>query len=128
GTAVWTAGDADVPGLMARVVLYDMPDAVDADACLAALGARLDLASDAVGGVRRYRLGARPVIEYEVREHRGVEVNQRNLHGYLYHDRACAEVHVSFIGYQGQPHMLLERVITSVEIVATDGTDGGDSQ
>jgi hypothetical protein len=117
GRTVWAAGDGAEPGLMVEITLEHTPDTRDAKGCLARAEPRLRLDSSAVSDVTRHEVAGYPVIEYEIREHRGVEVDQRNLHAYLYHDRACAEIHVSFVGYRGQPRSMLESAIRAIEIV-----------
>jgi len=117
GRAAWAAGDSLQPGLMVELVMEHAPEVTDVTECVSRFERRLDLDSNAVSELRRYQLDGRPVIEYDIRKHRGAEIKQRNLHGYFFHDHTCTEMHVSFVGYSGDPRAALERVIRSVEIV-----------
>jgi hypothetical protein len=127
GRAVWAAGDSTEPGLMVKIILQDSPGVTDVAGCVARFEQGLDLEAESVSGLKRYRLSGHPVIEYHIRRHRGVEINQRNLHGYLFHDRTCTEMHLSFIGYAGRSRILLERTIRSIHIVDSPGESTDES-
>lgn len=120
GSAVWAAGDATDLALIVKVVLERSPEVDDASGCLARAEGRLDLDSQEVHGVVRSRQAGMPTIEYEVRNHGSVRVDQLNLHAYRFHDGACAEFHLSMMNYKSQDRSRFDRLLRSIDLVEID--------
>lgn len=117
GSAVWAAGDATDLSLIVKVLLEVSPGTDDASGCLARTEARLGLDSQEIHGVARSTHDGMPVIEYEIRRHGSVRVDQRNLHAFRFHDGACAEFHLSMMDYKSQNRQQFDRVLGSIDVV-----------
>ena len=120
GKAVWAAGDGIDLALIVKALLEIAPGIDDDSGCLARAEPRLGLDSREVHHVVRSRHAGMPTIEYEVRQHGSVRVDQRNLHAYRYHDGACAEFHLSLMNYSSQDRPVVDRVLSSIELVEID--------
>jgi hypothetical protein len=121
GAAVWAAGDGTDLALMMKVLLEVAPGIDDDSGCVARFEDRLGLDSQEVHHVVRSRHAGMPTIEYEVRQHGSVRVDQRNLHAYRFYDGTCAEFHVSLMNYKSQHRPVFDRVLTSIEVVEIAG-------
>ena len=121
GAAVWAAGDGTDLALIMKVLLEVAPGIDDDSGCLARSEGRLGLDSQEVHHLVRSRHAGMPSIEYEIRQHGSVRVDQRNLHAYRFHDGACAEFHLSLINYRSRYRPVFDRVLTSIDVVEIDG-------
>ena len=117
GAAVWAAGDGTDLALIMKVLLDVAPGVDDDSGCLARSEGRLGLDSREVHHIVRSRHAGMPTIEYEVRQHGSVRVDQRNLHAYRFHDGTCAEFHLSLMNYKSQYHPVFDRVLASIDVV-----------
>ncbi len=117
GKAAWSAGDGAELGFMMSIVVEHAPAAEGLDGCVARFEDRLDLGSREVVGLERRRRGEMAVLEYEVRRHGAVRVDQRNLHGYLWHDDACVEIHLSLMNGRGKADRLFGQALGAVSLV-----------
>jgi hypothetical protein len=127
GTAVWAAGDGTDLALVVKLLLETVSGIDDDSGCRIRAEHRLGLDSQEVRHVVRSHYAGMPTIEYEVRRHGPVLVDQRNLHAFRYHDGTCAEFHLSLMSYKSQQRPVLERVLDSIERVEidTDAAVGG---
>lgn len=117
GTVAWAAGDGAELGFIMSIVVEHAPAAEDLDGCVARFEDRLDLDSREVFGLERSRRGEMIVLEYEVRRHGAVRVDQRNLHGYLWRDEACVEIHLSWMNDRGKADRLFKQALGAVTVV-----------
>ena len=122
GSTVWAAGDATDLATIVKVRLESSAGVEDSSGCLARSEGRLGLDSQEVHHVVRSRQAGMPSIEYELRRHGSVRVDQLNLHAYRFHDGACAEFHLSMMNYKGQNRGPFDRVLRSIAIIEI-GTD-----
>jgi hypothetical protein len=120
GSAVWAAGDAIDLALIVKVVLQSSPGVDDASGCLARAERRLGLDSQEAHNVVRSHQAGMPSIEYEIRRHGSVRVDQLNLHAYRFHDGSCAEFHLSMMNYKSQDRRQFDRVLRSIDLVEID--------
>jgi hypothetical protein len=117
GSTVWAAGDTTDLSLIVKVMLESSPEIDDDTGCLARREARLGLDSQEVHGIVRSTHAGMPVIEYEIRRHGSVRVDQRNLHAFRFHDGACAEFHLSMMEYKSQNRRQFDHVLNSIELI-----------
>jgi hypothetical protein len=126
GAAVWAAGDGTDLALIMKVLLEVAPGVDDDSGCLIRAERRLGLDSQEVHHVVRSRHAGMPAIEYEVRQHGSVRVDQRNLHAYRFHDGACAEFHLSLMNYKSQHRPVFDRALSSIELVEIESDAPGE--
>lgn len=74
-----------------------------------------------VSGLRAYELGEMAVFEYLVKEYKGEQVNQMNVHAYLARNGYCAEVHLSRSNYNTKAYDDLIKVLE--EVRTSNGID-----
>jgi hypothetical protein len=129
GSAVSAAGDATDLTMIVKVLLESSPGTEDASECLARAERRLGLDSHEVHHVVRSSQAGMPSIEYELRRHGSVRVDQLNLHAYRFVDGACAEIHLSMMDHKSKSREPFDRVLRSIDLVEiaedTPATDLG---
>ncbi len=67
-------------------------------------------------GVRLYQRGLMALVEYTVKEFRGVPVNQKNINAYLAKGDTWIDVHLSKVQYVPADRKLFDSVLKSVKI------------
>jgi hypothetical protein len=121
GSTVWAAGDSIDLSLIVKVLLEAAPEIEDVSGCLARTEGRLSLDSQEVRGVARSTYARMSVIEYEIRHHGSVRVDQRNLHAFRFHDGACLEIHLSMMDSASLNRRQFDHILDSIVLIDIDG-------
>ena len=110
------AGDGP-RGMVATLTLRPAGAAGNAEACRSEADERAGRGAKRTYRLERERRGPLALTAYVVPRYRGVAINQRHVHAFLYRDGYCVELELSMPRYKSRRRHLFDEALDTLEIV-----------